>query len=107
MVVRAAVADCGSRLQSAKGDEMKLGKWMWRVAIIAAIVLLVTVPVLAQDYTCTQDRVIINVYINRDGSADIEYYMTFTCDVNSPGICLFYGLSRLRCVAQFCPLPVC
>ena len=43
-------------------------------------------PIQAQTYSCTQDSLVINVYINTDGSAAIEYYLTFTTDSDSDSI---------------------
>ncbi len=50
--------------------------------IIAGILLLLglSVPLaLAQYYRFSVDENISHVYINRDGSVDVEYYLTFTC----------------------------
>jgi hypothetical protein len=38
-----------------------------------------SIAVLAQDWLFTVDRNISHVIVNRDGSADIEYWLTFTC----------------------------
>ncbi len=38
------------------------------------------VPTLAQDYSFSLDREVVDVWINRDGSIRIEYWFTFTCD---------------------------
>lgn len=57
-----------------------------RMIVSVLIVLLVLfstgerVPVLAQDLSFSLEKNISHVYINKDGSADIEYELTFTCD---------------------------
>jgi len=40
-------------------------------------------PVLAADYGFTLDKNISRVTINRDGSVDVEYWLTFTCDAGA------------------------
>jgi len=58
-----------------------------RMIVGALIVLVVVLSVgewtlaLAQDYSFSLDKNISHVYINKDGSADIEYELTFTCDL--------------------------
>jgi hypothetical protein len=49
------------------------------LAVVALLAVLVT-PALAQDYGFTLDKNVSHVYINKDGSIDVEYYLTFTCD---------------------------
>ena len=39
-----------------------------------------TAAVWAQDYRFALDRSVSHVIVNQDGSADIEYWLTFTCD---------------------------
>ncbi|MBC7249923.1 MAG: hypothetical protein H5T62_06515 [Anaerolineae bacterium] len=57
-----------------------------RMIVAVLVVLLVVLStgewalVLAQDLSFSLDRNISHVYINKDGSADIEYELTFTCD---------------------------
>jgi uncharacterized membrane protein YgcG len=56
--------------------------WIGIVAI--CIALLGIVPgAWAQDYSFNLERNISHVVVNRDGSADIEYWMTFVCDKNA------------------------
>jgi len=61
--------------------------------IVGALIVLVVVlsvgewtPALAQDYSFSLDKNISHVYINKDGSADIEYELTFTCDLGADAI---------------------
>ena len=62
--------------------------WKRGLAVIALALCLAltgalagTLPgVSAQDWGFTLDRNISHVVVNEDGSADIEYWMTFTCD---------------------------
>jgi len=57
--------------------------------IIAGILLLslLSVPlVLAQSYRFSLDENISHVYINQDGSVDVEYWLTFTCQPGAHAI---------------------
>jgi hypothetical protein len=67
-------------------SELKRRRLMGR-RIVYGTVLVLTVlmvglwvePVGAQQYAFSVDRNISHVYINRDGSVDVEYWITFTC----------------------------
>jgi hypothetical protein len=51
-------------------------------AVLALIVLSVglwAAPVGAQQYAFSVDKNISHVYVNKDGSVDVEYWLTFTC----------------------------
>lgn len=50
--------------------------------LLASIVALITSPsvVQAQDYSFTVDKNVVDVHIEKDGSVDIEYWITFTVD---------------------------
>jgi len=49
------------------------------LALMALLVGLWVAPVGAQQYLFSVDRNISHVYINKDGSVDVEYWLTFTC----------------------------
>ena len=63
-----------------------------RMIVGALIVLVVVLSVgewttaLAQDLSFSLDKNISHVYINKDGSADIEYELAFTCDLGADAI---------------------
>jgi hypothetical protein len=44
------------------------------------ILLCAPIPSLAQDYSFSLDREVVDVWINEDGSVKLEYWFTFTCD---------------------------
>ena len=52
------------------------------IGVLAVCAMLVTAlpGAWAQDYRFSLDRNISHVIVNRDGSADIEYWLTYTCD---------------------------
>jgi hypothetical protein len=57
--------------------------------LLALIVLLVglwVAPVGAQQYAFSVDKNISHVYINKDGSVDVEYWLTFTCQLGAHAI---------------------
>jgi hypothetical protein len=59
---------------------MNAKRWMWAVVLALCIVAVGTVPgAWAQDYLFSLDRNISRATINLDGSADIEYWLTYTC----------------------------
>ncbi|MFN2133525.1 MAG: hypothetical protein ACK2VD_23570 [Anaerolineae bacterium] len=59
---------------------MNRKRWIWASLVAVCIVLVGTVPgAWAQDYVFSLDRNISRVIINTDGSADIEYWLTYTC----------------------------
>jgi len=60
---------------------MNWKRWLI-LSVLAVWVALfgVTPAAWAQGYRFTLDRSISHVIINRDGSADIEYWLTYTCD---------------------------
>jgi hypothetical protein len=62
------------------GRRAKGARWYW-IGVLAAFLLLVRAApdAWAQDYKFSLDRNISRVVVNRDGSADIEYWLTFTC----------------------------
>ena len=63
---------------------MNRKRWVWIGVLVAWIILGSVRPgVWAQDYLYTVDRNISHVIVNRDGSADIEYWLTFTCAKNA------------------------
>jgi len=66
------------------GDNRGSSAWKrWIViAVLAAWVALIgaTPGAWAQGYRFALDRNISHVIVNRDGSADVEYWLTFTCD---------------------------
>ncbi|MDH4136400.1 MAG: hypothetical protein OEW09_06750, partial [Anaerolineae bacterium] len=49
------------------------------LALIALSVGLWVAPAGAQQYAFSVDKNISHVYINKDGSVDVEYWITFTC----------------------------
>ena len=62
------------------GAAMNPKRWIWAVVLALCIVAVGTgPPAWAQDYLFSLDRNISRVIINRDGSADIEYWLTYTC----------------------------
>jgi hypothetical protein len=55
-------------------------KRLLSIALLISCLLAIVAPkVLAQEYRFSVDRNISHVIVNRDGSADIEYALTFTC----------------------------
>ncbi len=61
----------------------------WGAAALFLVILgmaLLAWPALAQDYSFTLDKNISHVYVNSDGSVDLEYYLTFTCDEGAHAI---------------------
>ncbi|MDY7039335.1 MAG: hypothetical protein SVX38_00575 [Chloroflexota bacterium] len=54
------------------------------MGVLVALLILLSLgewtPALAQDLSFALNRNISHVYINRDGSADIDYELVFTCD---------------------------
>ncbi|MBL7200492.1 MAG: hypothetical protein ISS56_10105 [Anaerolineae bacterium] len=62
------------------GDTMNWKRWIWIGVLAVWLSFTVTAPeAWAQEYRFTLDRNISRVIVNRDGSADIEYWLTFTC----------------------------
>ena len=56
-------------------------RWIWICVLALCLVLAGAVPgAQAQDWLFTVDRNISRVTVNRDGSADIEYWLTYTCE---------------------------
>ena len=56
-------------------------RWALAGVLVMCVVLVGTTPrALAQDYSFSLDRNISHVIVNRDGSIDVEYWLTFTCD---------------------------
>ena len=58
-------------------------RWL-RWGVIGVLAMLVALAVVvpgawAQEYKFSLDRNISHVIVNRDGSADIEYWLTYTC----------------------------
>ena len=49
------------------------------LALIALLVGLWVAPVGAQQYAFSVDKNISHVYVNKNGSVDVEYWLTFTC----------------------------
>ena len=49
------------------------------LALIVLLVGLWVAPVGAQQYAFSVDENISHIYINKDGSVDVEYWITFTC----------------------------
>ena len=74
------------------------------LVLTALLVGLWIAPVGAQQYAFRVDKNISHVYINRDGSVDVEYWLTFTCqsgyhsidivDIGMPND--YYDLSSVR-----------
>ena len=56
------------------------------LALIALLVGLWVAPVGAQQYGFSVDKNISHVYINKDGSVDVEYWLTFTCQPGAHAI---------------------
>ncbi len=56
------------------------------LALIALLVGLWVVPVGAQEYRFSVDKNISHVYVNKDGSVDVEYWLTFTCQPGAHAI---------------------
>lgn len=55
-------------------------QWMARFgSLVCTLSLIVTSPIWAQAYQFSVDRNLSQVVIQPDGSADIEYWLTFTC----------------------------
>ena len=62
------------------GAAMNAKRWIWAVLLALCIVVVGTgPPAWAQDYLFSLDRNVSRVIISRDGSADIEYWLTYTC----------------------------
>ncbi|MHB1416070.1 MAG: hypothetical protein ACYC1C_12550 [Chloroflexota bacterium] len=55
-------------------------------AFLLASLFLATVPAAAQDLSFSLDRNISRVYVNKDGSIDVEYWLTFRNDRGAPTI---------------------
>jgi hypothetical protein len=56
-------------------------RWFVISALVLGLLAVSALPtVWAQDYRFTLDRNLSHVIVNQDGSADIEYWLTFTCD---------------------------
>jgi hypothetical protein len=59
-------------------------RWFWIAALALCAAFVCAVPgAWAQDYRFSLDRNISRVYVNRDGSADVEYWLTYTCAPNA------------------------
>jgi hypothetical protein len=59
-------------------------RWIWISTLTLCIAFVCAVPgAWAQDYKFSLDRNVSRVYVNRDGSADIEYWLTYTCAANA------------------------
>jgi len=56
------------------------------LALIALLVGLWVAPVGAQQYAFSVDKNISHVYVNKDGSVDVEYWITFTCQPGAHAI---------------------
>jgi hypothetical protein len=56
------------------------------LALIALLMGLWAVPVGAQQYAFSVDKNISHVYVNKDGSVDVEYWLTFTCQPGAHAI---------------------
>jgi hypothetical protein len=54
-------------------------RWIWASLLAVLGLVLGSTAVLAQDWLFTVDRNVSRVIVNRDGSADIEYWLTYTC----------------------------
>ena len=50
------------------------------VVVTLSILLWSPSSSLAQDYSFSLDREVVDVWVNRDGSVSLEYWFTFTCD---------------------------
>jgi len=59
-----------------------LARLIWGL-ILSGFWLLWAMPVGAADYRFTLDKNISRVTINQDGSVDLEYWLTFTCDAGA------------------------
>jgi len=56
-------------------------RWSLTISLALCLALIGLLPgAWAQDLGFTVDRNISHVIVNRDGSADIEYWLTYTCD---------------------------
>ena len=61
-------------------ERARIGKRAWGIALVVCLVLLgMPRGAWAQDYLFSVDRNISRISVNRDGSADVEYALTFTC----------------------------
>ncbi len=58
-------------------------KWFLRAALVLLAIVLVAMPVAAQDYRFQVNERLVHVYINNDGSIWIDYNITFTADPGS------------------------
>lgn len=85
------------------------------ICIIALVLLLMGLlvsPAGAQQYAFRVDKNISHVYINKDGSVDVEYWLTFTClpgyhaidvvDIGMPNE--YYDLSSVKADMNWVPL---
>lgn len=63
---------------------MNSKRWIASSLLVVVMLLVSLVPgAWAQGYHFTFDRNVSHVVVNRNGSADIEYWLTFTCDQNA------------------------
>jgi len=60
--------------------------WLTLGLLLALVGTMWAMPALAADYRFTLDKNISRVTVNRDGSVDVEYWLTFTCDVGAHAI---------------------
>ncbi len=54
--------------------------------VLFGVLLCTPFPSLAQDYSFSMDREIVDVWINPDGSVRLEYWFTFSCDSSADAI---------------------
>ena len=55
---------------------------LWTIALVIIFAFSMTTSVLAQDYSFSLDREVVNVYWNSDGTMSLDYVFTFS---NQPG----------------------
>lgn len=64
---------------------MRIKRWLiWPVLVLALMGL--SLPLYAQDYSFSLDQETVEVWVNQDGSAKLEYWFTFTCDPGAHSI---------------------
>lgn len=58
-------------------------KNLFALLFILAALLCLPTPTFAQEYSFSLDQEVVDVWINQDGSASLEYWFTFTCDAGA------------------------
>jgi hypothetical protein len=69
-------------------ESMRWKTLLTGILLFAAVAGLLCLPAstYAQNYRFSLDREVVDVWINTDGSAMLEYWLTFTCDISASPI---------------------